>query len=35
MTLRQQEWAEEAAAALDDAAGQVEAATRSLNGERG
>ncbi len=33
--LRRQEWAEEAAAALNDAAGQVEAATRALNGDRG
>jgi cell division protein ZapA len=32
---RRQEWAEEAAVALNDAAGQVEAATRALNGERG
>jgi cell division protein ZapA len=31
--LRRQEWAEEAATALNEAAGQVEAATRALNGD--
>ena len=33
--LRQEKWADQAAAALDDAAAQVEAATRALNDERG
>ncbi len=33
--LRQLEWAEEAAAAMIEAAEQVEAATRALNAERG
>jgi cell division protein ZapA len=32
---RQEEWAEQAAAALDEAAAQVEAATRALSSERG
>ncbi len=33
--LRQQEWAEEAASAMIEAAEQVDAATRALNSERG